>query len=193
MLASAARAPRTARDRSRDARADAGRARLPECGDRQAATRGGAARPACARGGDAGSDAATTSSGAAAPSTAMPCAHSPASSSSWMAQTAGDAWSQYLRESSACIRKLKGLDLGPEICGAGGCDPALRRLPQRHQPPSGRRPAVLRAGEQLHARLRATAARAGRDTSKPPSDASRRRTACRTARCPAGTTRRREA
>jgi hypothetical protein len=44
---------------------------------------------------------------------------------SWMAQTAGDAWSQYLRESSACIRKLKGLDLGPEICGAGGCDPAF--------------------------------------------------------------------
>ena len=44
---------------------------------------------------------------------------------SWMAQTAGDAWSQYLRDSSACIRKLKGLDLGPAICGAGGCDPAF--------------------------------------------------------------------
>jgi Concanavalin A-like lectin/glucanases superfamily len=44
---------------------------------------------------------------------------------SWLAQAAGDAWSEYLLESSACIQRLKGLDLGPEICCAADCDPAF--------------------------------------------------------------------
>src|SRR5262245_32678280 len=44
---------------------------------------------------------------------------------SWMGQTAGDAWAEYLRDSLHCIQKLKGLDLGPEVCGAGECDPAF--------------------------------------------------------------------
>jgi hypothetical protein len=43
----------------------------------------------------------------------------------WMGQAAGDAWAQYLRDSSACIQKLKGLDLGPAACCAGECDPAF--------------------------------------------------------------------
>jgi hypothetical protein len=44
---------------------------------------------------------------------------------SWMSETAGDVWSEYLRDSLHCIQKLKGLDLGPEVCGAGDCDPAF--------------------------------------------------------------------
>jgi hypothetical protein len=44
---------------------------------------------------------------------------------SWMGQAAGDAWTEYLRDSLHCIQKLKGLDLGPEFCGAGDCDPAF--------------------------------------------------------------------
>ena len=111
---------------------------------------------------------------------------------SWMAQTAGDAWSQYLRESSACIRKLKGLDLGSESCGAGGCDPAFAAFLNdinRHlaadllscvpasncrggceQPPPGRE----------------------REPCQPPSDHRGRHRGCRRVG-PAGTSRRREA
>jgi len=43
----------------------------------------------------------------------------------WMGQTAGDAWAEYLRDSVHCIQKFKGLDLGPEVCGADDCDPAF--------------------------------------------------------------------
>jgi hypothetical protein len=45
---------------------------------------------------------------------------------SWMSETVGDAWSEYLRDSLGCVQKLKGLDLGPKICGTGECDPAFK-------------------------------------------------------------------
>jgi hypothetical protein len=45
---------------------------------------------------------------------------------SWMSETVGDAWSEYLRDSLGCVQKLKGLNLGPKVCGAGDCDPAFK-------------------------------------------------------------------
>jgi hypothetical protein len=44
---------------------------------------------------------------------------------SWLEQTAGDSWSEYLSQALKCITKLKGLNLGPEIGDLGSCDPAF--------------------------------------------------------------------
>jgi len=43
-----------------------------------------------------------------------------------MSGTVGDVWSEYLRDSLGWVQKLKGLDLGPRVCGAGDCDPAFK-------------------------------------------------------------------
>jgi len=41
----------------------------------------------------------------------------------WLGQAGGDAWSDYQHRAVECVRKLKGLDLGPEICDLPDCDP----------------------------------------------------------------------
>lgn len=41
----------------------------------------------------------------------------------WLGQAGGDAWSDYQHRGVECVRKLKGLDLGPEICDLPDCDP----------------------------------------------------------------------
>jgi hypothetical protein len=40
----------------------------------------------------------------------------------WLGQAAGDAWATYRRRVAECVEKLRGLDLGPEICGLADCD-----------------------------------------------------------------------
>ena len=41
----------------------------------------------------------------------------------WLGQAGGDAWSDYQHRAVECVRKLKGLDLGPDICDLADCDP----------------------------------------------------------------------
>jgi hypothetical protein len=41
----------------------------------------------------------------------------------WMRQAAGEAWPAYRARVSECMEKVKGLDLGPEICDLPDCDP----------------------------------------------------------------------
>ncbi len=42
---------------------------------------------------------------------------------SWLGQAAGDAWATYRRRVAECVQQLKGVDLGPEVCGLPDCDP----------------------------------------------------------------------